>query len=67
MKNLRSRGVRRYGASRPPRGVRAEVLVRSPYGSWDLRPSDTACTPRRSQSARPAADSGAEADSTRRP
>lgn len=39
MRSLRSRGVRRYGATRPPRGVRAEVLVKSSLGSWELQPA----------------------------
>lgn len=41
MRSLRSRGVRRYGATRPPRGVRAEVLVKSSLGSWELQPAET--------------------------
>lgn len=53
MRSVRSRGVRRYGASRPPRGVRAEVLVRSPLGSWVLKPATPSGADRRVQGTRP--------------
>lgn len=53
MRSLRSRGVRRYGATRPPRGVRAEVLVRSTLGSWALQPAVTPGGDRRVSNSRP--------------
>ncbi|MBF6352651.1 MULTISPECIES: hypothetical protein [Nocardia] len=53
MRSLRSRGVRRYGATRPPRGVRAEVLVKSSLGSWELQPAETAGSDRKVANSRP--------------
>lgn len=61
MRSLRSRGVRRYGATRPPRGVRAEVLVKSSLGSWELQPAETTGSDRKVSNSRP---SGARGSTT---
>lgn len=61
MRSLRSRGVRRYGATRPPRGVRAEVLVKSSLGSWELQPAATAGSDRRVSNSRPSGARGSTA------
>jgi hypothetical protein len=63
MRSLRSRGVRRYGATRPPRGVRAEVLVKSSLGSWELQPAaqQPGSSDRRVSSSRPSGGRGSTA------
>lgn len=61
MRSLRSRGVRRYGATRPPRGVRAEVLVKSSLGSWELQPATTPGGDRRVSNSRPSGARGSTA------
>ncbi len=62
MRSLRSRGVRRYGATRPPRGVRAEVLVKSSLGSWELQPAvQQPGSDRRVSSSRPSGGRGSTA------
>ncbi|NUP27364.1 MAG: hypothetical protein HOQ44_11860 [Nocardia sp.] len=62
MRSLRSRGVRRYGATRPPRGVRAEVLVKSSLGSWELQPATQQHgSDRRVSSSRPSGGRGSTA------
>ncbi|MEU1983544.1 hypothetical protein [Nocardia sp. NPDC019395] len=62
MRSLRSRGVRRYGATRPPRGVRAEVLVKSSLGSWELQPATTtAGSDRKVSNSRPSGARGSTA------
>lgn len=61
MRSLRSRGVRRYGATRPPRGVRAEVLVKSTLGAWELQPAAAPGSDRRVSSSRPSGSRGSTA------
>ncbi|NKY37753.1 hypothetical protein HGA13_32485 [Nocardia speluncae] len=65
MRSLRSRGVRRYGATRPPRGVRAEVLVKSSLGSWELQPAETTGSDRKVSNSRPAGARGSTAPAGR--
>ncbi|WP_328388783.1 hypothetical protein [Nocardia sp. NBC_00416] len=67
MRSLRSRGVRRYGATRPPRGVRAEVLVKSSLGSWELQPAtqQPGGSDRRVSSSRPSGGRGSTAPGSR--